>query len=580
MTLWFWIHFFSFLIYIFLFAFVLGKNFRNYLNLLVAGLIFCFALWSFGNAMMFNNFSTIKSSKIMLKIASPGWIFFSAFYLLFIFEFTEKPDISRNKKFIFLIFLLPALFYLFNIFNQFIDCCDETFYGYTGIWKNIIWVKLFYVYYIFSFLLGIFLLIKYTKETKNIIKKRTSFILMNTMIFCFIAGSLTSVIMKETKNYVPIEANIFLIVFAFGIVYAMFKYQFLSITPYKATESILNTIDEGIILLNNEGQVKNTNYIINKIFESNEENIKENEQLKQIIYDRLEILKYKSIINEEIEVTVSDNNKKVILLSANLLKENKENIGYLFIIREITELKDTKIELERTIKKLKDSNKELERFAYIASHDLKEPLRMVSSYIELLAKRFKNKIDDEANDFINYAVSGIERMNKLINNLLECAKFLRDEIEIENVNVKDVLDEVLQILKFKIEFMKANVKIVSDMPVIKVNRLEILRVFQNLIDNALKFNEGLPVIEIDAFKNEKEYVFFIKDNGIGIKKENKDKIFEIFQKLNYSRKYEGNGIGLATCKKIIEKYNGKIWVESEEDGGGSIFYFSIPEQSG
>ncbi len=511
----------------------------------------------------------------MLKIAAPGWIFFSAFYLLFIFEFIERPDISRNKKIIFLVFLPPTIFYLLNISNQFLDCCDKTFYGYTGIWKKIIWVKLFYVYYIFNFLYGTFLLMKYTKQTKNSIKKRTSLILMNTMIFCFIVGTLTSVIMKETKNYVPIEANVFLIIFGFGIVYAMFKYQFLSITPYKATEFILNTINEGIVLLDNEGNIKNVNYIINKIFESNEKDIKENEQLKEIVYKRLEIIKYKSILNEEIEITTESNYKKIILLSANSLKENKENIGYLFIIRDITELKDTKIELERTIKKLKDSNKELERFAYIASHDLKEPLRMVSSYIELLAKRYKNKINDEANEFIHYAINCVERMNKIINTLLEYAKFAKDDINLEEVNAKEILDEVLGILKFKIEFMKADIKIVSDMPVIKVNKLEISRVFQNLIDNALKFNKGLPAIEIGCFKKEKEFVFFIKDNGIGIKKENHEKIFEIFQKVNYSKEYEGNGIGLATCKKIIEKHNGKIWIESEENKG-SIFYFSIP----
>lgn len=578
MTVWFWIHFLSFLIYVILFSFVLGRNLKDYLNRIVAGLLACFALWSFGNAMMFNSFATIKSSEIMLKIAAPGWIFFSAFYIVFIFEFVERKDISRNKIKLFLIFLPPLIFYIFDIFDQFIYCCDETFFGYTGRWKNIIWVKLFYLYYTVSFFWGIFLLIKHLKNEKNKIKKHTATILMSTMLFCFIVGTITSVIMKETRNYVPLEANVFLIVFAIGIVYAMYKYQFLSITPYKATESILNTINEGIILLDNLCNIKSINYVICNIFEcEDEENIKENQQLKKIIYDKMDIIKYKPILNEEMDVFTKNKNKKIILFSATTLKEDGKNIGYLILIRDITELKNTKIELYKTMERLKESNKELEHFAYIASHDLKEPLRIISSFAELLKKKYKDKIDNEANDFIDYIVQGTVRMNKLINNLLEYSKFLKNEIEMEKINVNDILKEVLNILKFKIENKRATIKFNSDLPEIKANRIEILRLFQNLIENALKFNNNLPVIEISSFKKDNQFVFCVKDNGIGIDKKFHEKIFNIFQKVNSSEKYDGSGIGLATCKKIVERHKGKIWVESEGEGKGSSFYFSIPE---
>ena len=575
MTLWFWLHFFSFLIYFSLFSFILGRNLKDYINKVVAGLLLCFALWSFGNAMMFNSFSTIKSSEVMLKIAAPGWIFFSAFYLLFIFEFIERQDISRNKKFIFLIFLPPVIFYLLNILNMFLFCCDETYFGYTGRWKNIIWVKLFYAYYSISFLFGICLLVNYLKNEKNKIKKRTAKILLTTMIFCFIVGTITSVVMKEIKSYIPIEANIFLIVFAGGIVYAMFKYQFLSITPYKATEPILNTISEGIILLDNDGKIKSTNYIVCQIFEvKKEEQLKSNEQLKKIIYDNIEVLKYKPILNKEIEIT-TENDNKTVLFSANALKDGNENIGYLILLRDITELKNTKVELNKTIEKLKESNMELERFAYIASHDLKEPLRMITSYAGLIEKRYKDKIDDDANEFIRYIIDGTLKMNQLINKLLEYSRFLKKENQSEEIDVKKFLDEVLENLKFKIETKKAIIKINFAVQYIKANRVELLRVLQNLLDNALKFNEDIPEIEISVNENAKEFIFCIKDNGIGIEKKYHEKIFELFQRLNLTEKYEGNGIGLATCKKIIEKHNGKIWVESEGKGSGSKFYFTI-----
>jgi len=578
MTLWSWIHFISFIIYVMLFGFILGKNNRAFINRVAASLIACFAVWSFGNAMMFNNFSTIESSKIILKIAAPGWIFFSSFYLLFVFEITEKKKFLKNNFLIFSLFIPPIILYFFNLTNQFLDCCDKTYFGYTGIWKNIIWVKLFYVYYITYFITGTFLLIKFYINQNDTTKRKTTFTLLWTMIFCFVAGTITSVILKETKQYVPIEANVYLVIFAAGVFYTMVKYEFLSVTPNVAVDFIINTMNDGLILFDKKGNILSANYSAHKIFDCDDE--KEQDCISVIPEFLIKkiLSSQQPIVNEEVVITTIKDNKKTLLLSVSVLSYKKEVRGYVCILKDITDLKIAKNELEETIVKLVKSNKELEQFAYVASHDLKEPLRMVTSYVQLLQKRYTDKLDSDANDFINFAVEGAKRMYELIDGLLEYSRVITKEVEIEEVNIGEIIEEVLFMLKIKIEQKQAVIKKKGNFPKIKGNKIHISRLFQNLIDNSLKFCKEKPVIEVGVEKKDGGYLFYIRDNGIGIRKEFKERIFDIFQRINPREEYEGTGIGLSICKKIVEKYKGSIWVESEGEGKGSTFYFILPEK--
>ncbi|MCX8094482.1 MAG: ATP-binding protein [Candidatus Goldbacteria bacterium] len=579
MTIWSWIHFISFVFYLFLFGYIIGRGPKIFLNWLAAILMFCFALWSWGNSMMFNNFSTIESSKIILKIEAPGWIFFSSVYLLFILEFTEKTKLSRNPFVLFLFFLIPLIIYISYFTGGIVVCCDKTYFGYTGRWLNTIWVKLFYFYYLSFFIAGIYFLFDFYLHTKNIAKKNTSLILIVTMLICFILGSISSVILKALRQYTPLEADIYILLFAAGVIYSMLKYEFLSITPTRATDLIINTMSDALILLNKEEKIIEINKSAFTIFECDKIRIEDcNHILPQYILDKIKtgIKNRGAIINEEINITTLKDNKKTLLLSASVLKDKNEILGYVCVLKDITELKLAKSELEETIVKLVKSNKELEQFAYIISHDLKEPLRMIASYVQLLQKRYKDKLDSDANEFIHYAVDGAKRMNDLINGLLDYSRVLTREMVFEEVDIKKIIEDVLVFLKFKIEEKKAQINIKSELPIIKVNKINIARVFQNLIDNALKFCKEKPIIEIFSDKKENFYIFCVKDNGIGIDKENSRRIFEIFQRLNPREEYEGVGIGLAICKKIIERHNGEIWVESEGPGKGSMFCFTLP----
>ncbi|QAR34449.1 sensor histidine kinase [Geovibrio thiophilus] len=232
-------------------------------------------------------------------------------------------------------------------------------------------------------------------------------------------------------------------------------------------------------------------------------------------------------------------------------------------------------ELAARTAELERSNEELEQFAYIASHDLQEPLRMISSYTQLLAKRYKDKLDEDATEFINYAVDGANRMQVLINDLLSYSRVGTKGEEFSHVDLNGVLDIVKANLKGVIEESGAVIKY-SKLPTVLADNSQMLQLFQNLTGNAIKFRrEGVkPEIEISAKKEGNMFRFMVKDNGIGIDKKYLDRIFVIFQRLHTKEEFPGTGIGLAICKKIVERHGGEISVESAE-GKGSDFIFTL-----
>jgi PAS domain S-box-containing protein len=242
------------------------------------------------------------------------------------------------------------------------------------------------------------------------------------------------------------------------------------------------------------------------------------------------------------------------------------------------ELKKYRYHLEEQVKErtaeLMRSNKELEQFAYIASHDLQEPLRMVSSYTQLLEKRYSDKLDQDAREFIHYAVDGANRMQFLINDLLEYSRITTQGKEFKETDAFSILGQAIRNLQMKIENCNAIVTN-DDLPVIKADEVHLVRLFQNLIDNALKFRRTeSPRIHISSESDSDYWLFSVRDNGIGIEPQYQDRIFQIFQRLSGKGEYPGTGIGLAICKRIVERHGGKIWMESEP-GNGTKFLFTI-----
>ena len=256
--------------------------------------------------------------------------------------------------------------------------------------------------------------------------------------------------------------------------------------------------------------------------------------------------------------------------------------GYIGSCIDISDRKQLEEQLKKRAKQLEQSNTELEQFAYVASHDLQEPLRTTASYTQLLAKRYQGKLDAKADKYINYVVDGVHRMQTLIEDLLKYSRVSTRGQEFQRVNCQEIFERAIS--NFKIAIRKADATVSLDptcesLPPVMGDETQLLQLFQNLISNAIKYRRTYvkPIVQVAAQRQDDGWLFSVQDNGIGIEEQHRDRIFLIFQRLHTREEYSGTGIGLAVCHKIVERHQGRIWVESQL-GQGSTFYFTIPER--
>jgi light-regulated signal transduction histidine kinase (bacteriophytochrome) len=248
-------------------------------------------------------------------------------------------------------------------------------------------------------------------------------------------------------------------------------------------------------------------------------------------------------------------------------------------IRDVTARKRNEEALTHAAQELERSNKDLQAFAYVASHDLQEPLRVIAGFLKLLDERYKSQLDDKAKEYIDFSVDGANRMSAMIKDLLEYSRVGTRGKQPAPVNLVDVMDYAKANLRASIEESNAVIT-VDQLPTVMADVGQMRQLFQNLVANALKFRaEGRhPEVHIGARQEDDEWLFQVKDNGIGIDPKQTDRLFTMFQRLNTRDKYPGTGIGLAICRKIVERHGGRIWAESEL-GKGSTFCFSLPAKS-
>ncbi|MEO0373312.1 MAG: chemotaxis protein CheB [Cyanobacteria bacterium P01_A01_bin.17] len=250
----------------------------------------------------------------------------------------------------------------------------------------------------------------------------------------------------------------------------------------------------------------------------------------------------------------------------------------IYLCQDITERKQVENHQESLLDALTRSNRDLEQFAYVASHDLREPLRKVKSFSELLVQGYREQLDSNARQYIDFMTSGVERMEALIQDLLTYSRLSQDTNTLVEVDLGTTLEAVLQDLALLIDEHQASITSDSELPTITANATAMQQLFLNLISNAIKFrSDKPPTINISVQKQPQEWLIAVEDNGIGLDQKFKDRIFVIFQRLHSRTQYPGTGIGLALCRKIIENLGGRIWVESEV-GQGSTFYFTLPQE--
>ncbi|MDW7733240.1 MAG: PAS domain S-box protein [Methanolobus sp.] len=295
---------------------------------------------------------------------------------------------------------------------------------------------------------------------------------------------------------------------------------------------------------------------------------------EKVIYGIKHILRGE-LIKTEIIHRKKDSTVFPVEVSAGLL-ELEDHKHILAFYRDITERKQMEEKLKQTMTDFARSNAELEQFAYVASHDLQEPLVTVISFTQLIANRYKGKLDKDADEFINYIVDGGIRMQRMINDLLAYSRVGTHGKPFELTGFETIFDQSMANLKIAIE--ESGAVVTHDpLPALVVDASQIVQLFQNLLSNAIKFRSTeVPRVHVSAEDKGNEWIFSVRDNGIGMAPEFFEQIFVIFQRLHSEDAYPGTGIGLAICKKIVERHGGRIWVESAP-GNGSIFYFTIPK---
>jgi signal transduction histidine kinase len=285
-----------------------------------------------------------------------------------------------------------------------------------------------------------------------------------------------------------------------------------------------------------------------------------NQLMSDLEASQEEIQKY----TQELELRVDERTAELKLLNEQLQ-------------RDVAERKRAEEALAQQAQELARSNTELEQFAYVASHDLQEPLRMVRSYVQLLDRRYKGQLDKDADEFIAYAVDGATRMQTLINDLLKYSRVGTQGKPVKPTDCAKVLQTVLANLQMAIEENDAQMTH-DDLPTVMADEVQLTQLFQNLISNAIKFHsDDPPKVHVGVEHRSGEWMFSVRDNGIGIESQQTERIFMIFQRLHTREEYKGTGIGLAVCKKIVGRHGGRIWVEAEP-GKGSTFFFTIPDR--
>jgi PAS domain S-box-containing protein len=350
-------------------------------------------------------------------------------------------------------------------------------------------------------------------------------------------------------------------------------------------ECLINTVREPLIALDQDLRVVSASRSFYDFF-----NVKHEETVGQLIYDlgnkQWDIPKLRELLETilpqkttfddyEVEHDFATIGSRTMLLNARQIQRvlGKERV-ILLAIEDITERKQAETRLMGVMADLERSNKDLVQFAYVASHDLQEPLRMVSSYTQLLAKHYEGRLDEKAKKFMDYAVDGAVRMQRLINDLLTYSRITTQGKSLETTDTHALLGEAISNLAALIEEKRAVITN-DDLPTVRADASQLMQVFQNLLANAIKFQgENVPHIHVSAQDKGLQWVFSVKDNGIGIERQYADRVFIIFQRLHTRQEYPGTGIGLAVCKRIVERHGGRIWFESES-GKGSTFFFTI-----
>jgi len=403
------------------------------------------------------------------------------------------------------------------------------------------------------------------------------------IIFSFLIGISTI----ETGKFL-VSPFAFICIFSLSLFYS--NYQLLQLNPYKAFENILNHTSNQVAIFGLDMKIKYTNYSAKqllKIDTLNLKNIKFNkidylrkkinydEGKWEVLYNKLNQLKINQQLEHKINWTTDKGDKKLLVNFSPIFYKGKK-LGYAAIASDITKLKKYEKQLEDFTEELQEKNQELERFAYIASHDLKTPLRNIISFLGLIRKKLEIRGDKDLLNYVNFANVSAKHMHQLVEDVLEFSKLTtKSSANVKAINCQSIIKQAINNLDLTIKERNAVVSFPNYRLDIFADKAQLVQLFQNLIQNGIKYNtQNTPKVQISHHSSQDYEHFSVRDNGIGIHEKYFEDIFEMFKRLHTNDEYDGTGIGLAICKKIVDLHGGNISIKSETEFG-SIFSFTI-----
>ncbi|NNE28379.1 MAG: PAS domain S-box protein [Saprospiraceae bacterium] len=540
----------------------------------------------------FLEFQTLQiQEESTMEILGQAYSFVASIALFFgissVFKFLEPFKGTRWEelgKYTYVLAFLPIVFFAYMFMVQHVNLSDQFIYK-NGVWFYSLGnVSLTSIIYFAYFFLGVAVMVytfwwKYRTlpDGRSMLDKKIVLALMTIVpmlgMFYFLFYARTAQV--PYLGSLPIGICVMTLSWTFS------DFNLFQVNSRMAHQMILNTMSNLMLITDHEFRIVETNLEVQKILDSSEKELSGTE-LQDVIKSfnvsgwkkiARNIQKDKSLKHTgQCHLLVDGEEKHFSLSISPILNQRQTITGYLMLGLDVTEEKQRELEIIEQSRKLKKSNLELERFAYIASHDLKTPLRNVVSFLDLIERRIVKYDDKELKDFTQIARKGASQMYHLIQDILEFSRLNVAKKEMSDVDLNETMMNICLNLRTRFKEKDANI-MVSEMPVIKAEKNHMLQLFTNLVDNGIKYNDHPdPKVTVNHRIDNDRHVFAISDNGIGIDEKYYTQIFQLFNRLHTNTDYEGSGIGLSICKKILDYYKGEIWCESKPNEGTTFFF--------
>jgi PAS domain S-box-containing protein len=603
-------HFTAFIIYAVLIIIILNRNSHSYTNRNAAYLLACFAFWSFGKMFLHNPGTSFQLALFIERADAIAWTTFPVFVLRFMLSLTNMKDLLSKKRYSLLTFVLPVFFVVLHWRGILMFPPQRTDYGWISAWNNnSIFPYLYYTYYLGCVLVGIIILLKKYLENPNILIKKQFAIIIFTTTATLVLGTLFEVIFPMLQ--VPLGmfediTNIYILVWAAGIFLVIFRYRFLSLTPYTASESIISSMNEALILVNDDVKINFANKSL-LLMLGYKERIFFGSPLSSIFYDRAAFSPIlKSIIKDgyfkinEILLKKSDGSPLPCMFSASIIKELGEMRGIVCIATDITEQKNARIKLQESYERLKDIDTLKSNFTSMVSHELRTPITSIKGFIAFLLAGVGGPISPQQKDFLETIKNNSDRLLTLINDLLDTSK-----MESGSFSIKKTTCDLIKILDNSIKDVrslseKKNITVIKDSEnselLISADDYRISQAIINLINNAVKFSTAgskiivkierkkisdiqlPPYADKSALTSGSYALIKVIDHGPGLENDKLVRVFDRYYQVENinTRSAQGTGLGLNIVKNIVELHGGAVWAESSGIGQGSTFVMLIP----